>query len=58
MGYHDGGMPRCVSTGPEVVRLAGMANERERERVTEECGGAVTPGDGVLWGACVWPRNQ
>ena len=24
--------PRCVSTGPEVVRLAGMANERERER--------------------------
>ena len=22
--------PRCVSTGPEVVRLAGMANERER----------------------------
>ena len=25
--------PRCVSTGPEVVRLAGMANERERERV-------------------------
>ena len=25
--------PRCVSTGPVVVRLAGMANERERERV-------------------------
>ena len=24
--------PRCVSTGPEVVRLAGMAIERERER--------------------------
>ena len=24
--------PRCVSTGPVVVRLAGMANERERER--------------------------
>ena len=24
--------PRCVSTGPGVVRLAGMANERERER--------------------------
>ena len=24
--------PRCVSTGPAVVRLAGMANERERER--------------------------
>ena len=23
--------PRCVSTGPVVVRLAGMANERERE---------------------------
>ena len=29
--------PRCVSTGPEVVCLAGMANERERER---ERGGA------------------
>jgi hypothetical protein len=25
--------PRCVSTGPVVVRLAEMANERERERV-------------------------
>ena len=25
-------LPRCVSTGPVVVRLAGMANERERER--------------------------
>ena len=25
--------PRCVSTGPVVVRLAVMANERERERV-------------------------
>ena len=24
--------PRCVSTGPVVVRLAEMANERERER--------------------------
>ena len=24
-------LPRCVSTGPVVVRLAGMANERERE---------------------------
>ena len=24
--------PRCVSTGPVVVRLAGMAIERERER--------------------------
>ena len=24
--------PRCVSTGPVVVRLAGMANERKRER--------------------------
>ena len=23
--------PRCVSTGPVVVRLAGMANKRERE---------------------------
>ena len=27
--------PRCVSTGPVVVRLAGMANERERERFPE-----------------------
>ena len=26
--------PRCVSTGPVVVRLAEMANERERERVS------------------------
>ena len=25
-------LPRCVSTGPVVVRLAEMANERERER--------------------------
>ena len=25
--------PRCVSTGPVVARLAGMANERERERI-------------------------
>ena len=25
---------RCVSTGPVVVRLAGMANERERERAS------------------------
>ena len=24
--------PRCVSTGPVVVRLAEMANKRERER--------------------------
>ena len=26
--------PRCVSTGPVVVRLAEMANERERERAS------------------------
>ena len=32
-------LPRCVSTGPVVVRLAGKANERERER--ERGGGAV-----------------
>ena len=27
----------AVSTGPVVVRLAGMANERERERVSYRC---------------------
>ena len=27
--------PRCVSTGPVVVRLAEMANERERERASQ-----------------------
>ena len=28
-------LPRCVSTGPVVVRLAERANERERERERE-----------------------
>ena len=29
--------PRCVSTGPVVVRLAEMANKRERERERGAC---------------------
>ena len=33
--------PRCVSTGPEVVRLAGMANERVRERSTVVAAGGL-----------------